>query len=173
MGLYRQAQKTLTKIREQLHSQPDSLLKAEGLRNLGNVLRVVGEFDKSRQVLEQGLAVAQKIQSPNISNVLLALGNTARVQKDSQAALDYYQEAAAAAISPTSQVEAQLHQLSLLVKKQSPTASKLWPPINKLFTKLPSSQTTIYARIFLAQSLIEFRKNYTTNLPPSRRSLRS
>jgi CHAT domain-containing protein len=46
LGLYRQAQNTA--------------LKAEALRSLGNVFRVVGELEKSRQVLEQSLAVTDK-----------------------------------------------------------------------------------------------------------------
>ena len=165
LGLYRQAQKTLKSAIEQLHSQPDSTLKVEGLRNFGNVLRVVGELERSRQVLEQSLAVAQKIQSPDFSNVLLALGKTAQVQQDSQAALDYYRKSATAATSSASQVEAQLYQLSLLVESQSPAASPLWQQINERLADLPFSQTTVYARIFLAQSLIEIRKNYATNLP--------
>ena len=44
LGLYRQARKTLEQVKQTLQKQPDSALKATGLRSLGNVLRVVGDF---------------------------------------------------------------------------------------------------------------------------------
>ncbi|MCA1993587.1 MAG: tetratricopeptide repeat protein, partial [Coleofasciculus sp. S288] len=81
MGLYRQAEQTLTEVNQTLQNQPDSLLKVTGLRHLGNVLRVVGDVSKSQQVLEQSLAVAQRLPSPTaIAEALLALGNTAHAQ---------------------------------------------------------------------------------------------
>jgi tetratricopeptide (TPR) repeat protein len=52
LGHYLQAEKTLTEVKNTLATEPDSLLKATALRSLGNVLRIVGNFEKSRQVLE-------------------------------------------------------------------------------------------------------------------------
>lgn len=48
LGLYRQANKILTSVEQTLKNQPDSPPKALGLRNLGNVLQVVGNLRESR-----------------------------------------------------------------------------------------------------------------------------
>jgi tetratricopeptide (TPR) repeat protein len=44
LGLYRRAVVTLNSVNQKLQKQPTSLLKTAGLRNLGNVLRVVGDL---------------------------------------------------------------------------------------------------------------------------------
>lgn len=181
MGLYRQAEKTLTEANQALQNQPDSPLKVTGLRHLGNVLRVVGDVSKSQQVLEQSLAVAQRLPSPTaIAEALLALGNTAHAQArtllalgntdgartDIQAALDFYQQAVATSPSATIQIQAQLDQLSLLLEdKQLSAAQALWLPILAQISSLPSSRTAVYARIDLAQSLMQLRQNTTTDTP--------
>ncbi|HEY9706703.1 MAG TPA: tetratricopeptide repeat protein, partial [Oculatellaceae cyanobacterium] len=63
LGLYRQAQTTLEQLNEKLQAQPDSLVKATGLRSLGVALQVVGDLEKSQEVLEQSLAIAQRLKS--------------------------------------------------------------------------------------------------------------
>ncbi|HEY9778846.1 MAG TPA: tetratricopeptide repeat protein, partial [Leptolyngbyaceae cyanobacterium] len=95
LGHYRQAQKTLTQVQQSLQKQPNSDLKATGLRSLGNVYRVVGNLKTSHQVLEESLDVAKQLHSSQaIADTLLSLGNTVRAQKDTQAALKFYQQAA-------------------------------------------------------------------------------
>lgn len=165
MGLYRQAKKTLTEVNQTLQNQPDSPLKVTGLRHLGNVLRIIGDLNESRQVLEQSLEVATALQSPTaIAEVLLALGNTTHAQADIQAALKFYQQAAAA--SSTFQVQAQLHQLSLLLEnKQWNAAVALWPKILAQVGNLPPSRTAVYTQIDLAQSLMRLRQNTVTDTP--------
>ncbi len=166
LGLYRQAEKTLTQLQQTLQNQPDSALKATGLRSLGNVLRLVGDLNESRQVLEQSLQVAQSLKSPPaISDALLNLGNTARAQSDNQAALEYYQQAAASS-SPTEGIQAQLNQLSLLLEtKQISAAQGLWPKIQPIIAQLPPSRMAVYARINFAQSLTQLKKNTNTDTP--------
>ncbi|MGF1482268.1 MAG: tetratricopeptide repeat protein [Cyanophyceae cyanobacterium] len=58
LGLYAQAIKTLTQIREPLRQQPDTLLKAKVLQSIGDVLRRVGNYEESRLVLTESLAIA-------------------------------------------------------------------------------------------------------------------
>ena len=178
LGLYRQAEKTLTQLKQTLQNQPDSALKATGLRSLGNVLRLVGNLSESRQVLEQSLQVARSALTledsltlrdrssasrslkspPAISDALLNLGNTARAQADNQAALEYYQQAAAASSSPSEGIQAQLNQLSLLLEtKQVSAAQALWPKIQPTIAQLPPSRMAVYARINFAQSLMKLR----------------
>lgn len=91
MGLYRQAIKTLTLVKETLQQQPDSPIKAKGLQSLGEALRVVGNSTLSQEVLQQSLAIAEKLQDRSlIATTLLSLGNTARVQQKPEAAIQYY-----------------------------------------------------------------------------------
>jgi CHAT domain-containing protein len=161
LGLYLQAQKTLNQVKVSLQKQPDSPLKAQGLQNLGNVLRIVGQIQESRQVLEQSLAVAKASQSPKaIAEVLMALGNTVRTQQDTKAALEFYQQAANISPSASTRIQAQLHQLSLLIEdKQFKSASALRSPIQSQINSLPPSRTAVYARIYLAQSLMKLEDN--------------
>ncbi|MFN6539973.1 MAG: CHAT domain-containing protein [Nostoc sp. EkiNYC01] len=64
-------------VEQNLQAQPDSLLKVLGLRSLGNTLRVRGDLEKSQQLLEQSLAMAENMELPQEeSATLLSLGNT-------------------------------------------------------------------------------------------------
>jgi CHAT domain-containing protein len=183
LGFYRRANKTLTELEQTLQNQPDSLLKATGLRSLGNALRAVGDLDKSRQVLQQSLTLAQKLKSPQeIATAWVSLGTTAQAQQDTLAALKFYQQAEAASTSPTTRIQAQLNQLSLLLETinkscDSPvpscrgegggwsTAIALWPQIQPEIANLPPSRTAIYARINFAQSLIRLKQTSTISTP--------
>ena len=60
---------------------------------MGDTLRVMGILDKSSEILQQSLAIAKKLNSPNeVTLALLGLGNTSASQNDTKLALDYYQE---------------------------------------------------------------------------------
>jgi CHAT domain-containing protein len=168
LGLYLPARKTLASVEQALQNQQDLQLKTTGLRSLGNVLQSVGEIDQSRRVLEQSLAIAQsaryanaqQLQSPqNLSATLLSLGNTARMQQDTEAALTYYQQAASQSTSPTVQIQSQLNQLSLLLDAERwSDAQTLSSVIQRQITKLPPSQTAAYTQINFAQSLLKMGK---------------
>ncbi|MBD2165152.1 CHAT domain-containing protein [Calothrix membranacea FACHB-236] len=161
LGNYRQAQKTLTQINQSLQNQPDSTLKATGLRSLGNVLRVVGDLEQSRKILQQSLAVATKLQlqSPQlISETWLSLGNTATAQQDIPGALNYYQQAAATSTSAITRIQADLNQLSLLLDdNQLNAAQGLVSKIQAQIPNLPVSRKAVYARINFAQSLMKLK----------------
>lgn len=161
LGNYRQAQKTLTEINQDLQNQPDSTLKSTGLRSLGNVLRVVGDLEQSRKILQQSLEVATRIQlqsSQVISETWLSLGNTATAQQDTLAALNYYQQAAATSTSSTTRIQAELNQLRLLLDdNQLNAAQALVSKIQAQIPKLPASRKAIYARINFAQSLMKLK----------------
>ncbi|MBG1269839.1 CHAT domain-containing protein [Nostoc sp. WHI] len=158
LGHYRQAQKTLTEINQNLQNQPDSTLKATGLRSLGNVLRVVGDLEQSRKILQQSLEVATRIQgqSPQaISETWLSLGNTATAQQDTPAALNYYQQAARST-SLTTRIQADLNQLHLLLDDNQLTVAKgLASQIQTQIPNLPATRKAVYARINFAQSLMK------------------
>ena len=164
-GLYRRSLSILDQANQSLQGQPDSSLKAAALRHLGNTLKLVGELSQSEDVLQQSLEVAEKLaSSPDIAAALLSLGNTARSQADTEAALTFYQRSAAIAqalpprqiaSSPTTQIQAQVNQLSLLVESGSLSrAEPLLPQIEAQLADLPLSRIAVSARINFAQSLM-------------------
>jgi CHAT domain-containing protein len=176
LGLYRQAQKILKEVEQTLKNQPDLLLKASGLRSLGNVLQVVGDLKESRRVLEQSLALASSSSSARtVSETLLSLGNTARAQRDTSSAKNYYQQAISASADPLARIQAQLNQLSLLIEaKQFPEALVLSSRIQSEISNLPPSRMAVDAKINFAESLMKLgrgesgRTSPLTPLPPDK-----
>lgn len=174
LGLYRRARHTLEIVEATLQNRPNSLIKAIVLRSLGNALRVIGDLDKSRELLQQSLSIAQQLQSLSaISAAQFSLGNTVRAlakraanlddtsttKIEFQLALNAYQQAAATSTSPMMQVQAQLNQLSLLVDiQQFNEAAVLWSPIQLHLHELPASRSSIYASINLAESLTRWKQ---------------
>ncbi len=156
LGFYRRALTTLIDVEGKLQKQPDSPLKATGLRSLGDVLRLVGSFKESEEVLQQSLAVAKREpSSKDESAILISLGNTASVQQHNKEALAYYQEAAKKANLPAMKIKIHLNELRILLQlHQGTEIPALLTQINSEMSSLPISRATIYARINLAQSLI-------------------
>ncbi|NEP13768.1 MAG: CHAT domain-containing protein [Symploca sp. SIO2C1] len=157
MGFYGRATKTLAQIQKTLLEEPDSLVKAKALQSLGDVLQKLGNLDNSQELLEESLVIAKNLpNSEAIATSLLSLGNTTRLQKQPEAALDYYQRAFEATTSPELQIQAQLNQLNLLVnQKKWSEATALVPQIQSKLTQLPPNQKAIYAKINLARSLMK------------------
>src|SRR5919199_1034899 len=157
LGLYRRAKTTLEQVNEKLQTQPDSPLKAAGLRSLGVALQVVGDLQKSQAVLEQSLATQEPLNSPvDSSATLFSLANTARALQDYKKADALYQKSAQKAISPLSKLEAQLNQLSLQIQTQQwEAAQALLPEIQTNLSNLPPSRAAIYAQVNLAESLMK------------------
>ncbi|MBI4780784.1 MAG: CHAT domain-containing protein [Oscillatoriophycideae cyanobacterium NC_groundwater_1537_Pr4_S-0.65um_50_18] len=163
-GLDRRATALLMQVEQSLQNQPDLRLKVTGLRNLGKVLRLVGDLAQSRTVLEQSLAIAEKLQdetfqsASDLSGILLSLGNTTRAQGETDAALAFYHRAAITAPSLTAKTQILLAQLSLLVEGERQTeAQRLLPGIKSQLADLPPGRLAAYAHINLAQSLIKMR----------------
>ena len=184
LGLYRRALSTLEEVEETLQKQPDSPLKVAALRNLGNVFRVVGNLKKSQQFLQQSQELAQRLRSPqDLSVALFSLGNTARAsysqfiaiddqkqaQLKAQEALAFYQQAITTATSPTTKLQVQLNQLSLLVDTEQVSAAQtLLPQIQSQLTNLPPSRTVVYGWIDLAQSLMKLSAlSPQSSVPPT------
>ncbi|MEH2072574.1 MAG: CHAT domain-containing protein [Nostoc sp.] len=166
LGLYLQANKILNEVQQTLASLPDSLIVATGLRSLGNVRRVVGDLNVSRLVLGKSLAVAKRVQSPKaIAEAQLSLGNTARAQQDTEAALQYYQQAAVS-VSPITRILAQLNLLSLLLEKnEDKDALALSSQIQPEISNLSASRTSVYIRIKFAKSLTQLKEKTSIDSP--------
>lgn len=156
LGFYRRARNLLASVSDKLQSQPDSLLKVQALQSLGVALQVVGEdLQESQKVLKQSLTISERLNSKaETSSILFNLGNTARDLQQTQAALDYYQQAVAKATNPLVQVETQLNQLSLYAEiSQWEQAKSLLAPIKSQLDNLPPSRMSVYAAVNFARSL--------------------
>ncbi len=157
--------KKLEQERQVFQKQPASLVvKVQGWRNLGEVLRVFGQTSQSKIVLEASLNAAKQLESSyekksEIAAIYLSLGNTALAQKNREDAWKYYKEADTESASAATQIQSQLKQLSLLLSNSEKysQATKLRGEIESKLTQLPASRTTIYARIYLARQLIDYQ----------------
>ncbi len=166
LGLYRRASIILEQVEQTLQKQPDSALKLAGLRNLGNTLRLVGDLDRTRIVLQQSLAIAERLrqESPSsldesasdLSGILVSLGNTARLQGQTDTALKFYRQAAEIAPLSTTKIQAQVIQLNLLIQAERwAEAQTLWTQIQPQLAELPPSRLAVYTQIDVAQSLMK------------------
>ncbi|MDI9636231.1 CHAT domain-containing protein [Geitlerinema splendidum] len=160
LGLYRRAKTTLEQLNAQLQTLPDFPLKVSGLRSLGVTLQVVGDLAESQQVLEQSLAIAQRLNlGAEMNASLFSLANTLRALNQPQAALEAYQTVAQTATHPLTQVQAQLNQLSLLAETEPTAISQ--PLITQLqdnLGKLPPSRAAIYSQINFARTLLQLQQ---------------
>ncbi|UKO96111.1 CHAT domain-containing protein [Nostoc sp. UHCC 0870] len=167
-GFYRRAVQTLLAVNQKLQAQPDSVEKAVGLRSLGDTLMVIGDLAKSRTVLEQSLAITERLQLPaqmgasllslgnNARANLLNLGDKARAKQQLAQAIDYYQQSVTKSASPLTKIQAQLNQLSLLIDTQQLSEAKnLIPLIQPQLNQLSTSRAAIYAQINYAESLMK------------------
>jgi CHAT domain-containing protein/predicted negative regulator of RcsB-dependent stress response len=155
LGFYLRAKDILEQIQVSLNKQPDSQLKFTGLLNLGNVLRVIGDYETAEVIFQRGLIMAKKLHlQPEIKIALLNLGNLASSQQQLQTALSFYQEADGEN-SPV-KLQTQIYQFEILIKLNNYIeAQKLLPQIQTLLSNVPPSQTTIYAQIELATNLVK------------------
>jgi CHAT domain-containing protein/predicted negative regulator of RcsB-dependent stress response len=155
LGLYRRAILTLDRLTQSLQDQPDSLESVSALRSLGEALRVAGHLPRSQQILQQSLAMAQRLQIPEaIAAVQFSLGNTLQSLGDTPAALNAYQQAVSSG-SPTTRTQALLNRFRLLVETgQRSQAQALIPQISAQLDRLPPGRAKVYARINFAKSLM-------------------
>jgi CHAT domain-containing protein len=172
LGLFRQSQKLLTQVEQQLDTLEESPVKVASLHNLGNLFRQTGNLDKARQILDLSLTKAQKLSIPiQESKIWLSLANLERIsakqvinpnttqQEYLRKALSNYQKAEQTAPFPSVRIQAQLNRLSLLIEtNQSSPAQKLLLEITPILQQLPASRESIDARLNLAQSLLKMSK---------------
>ncbi|MFB2921013.1 CHAT domain-containing protein [Aerosakkonema funiforme] len=160
---------TSLQVAETLPKLADSQLTATSLRNLGDILRIVGAVNNSGQILQQSLQMFQRLKSDaEISSTLVSLGNTKRAlgkreenynnqskaQMAYEAALKFYQNAVSLSAAPITNLRAKLNQLSLLIETPlSSDIGDLLQQIQSHLTELASTKETIYARLDLARSL--------------------
>jgi CHAT domain-containing protein len=164
LGFYRQANKILTEIKQDLAQQTDDRLKITGLRTLGNLQRQIGQLPESKEILEQAILISSRLNLDGETSLnLLSLANTFRSQKQFDQAIETYQKAANLAISSSSlKTQIQLNQLSLLIENQQwQQANNLWEYIVINLNDLPASRSTVYTKINLGKNLtcLKLQKN--------------
>ena len=157
LGLSSQSIKILTATNSQLQNEPDSLLKAQALLNLGNVFNRIGKYQPAQTSLKSALVIAQALDSkPTMADILLSLGNNAKLQPQPKVAIDFYQRAIAIAPQPDIQLRGKLARLDVLLSlAETATATDLATEIQQLLVQLPANQTTIQGQISLAHHLME------------------
>ncbi|MGB7413884.1 MAG: CHAT domain-containing protein, partial [Thermosynechococcaceae cyanobacterium] len=158
IGQYRQARATLLEAKAQFSSEPDSVLKATGLRSLGNVFRVVGDLQLSQEALEESLAIITGLSNAEGQvSTQLSLGQTLRAQGNDTQAMALYQEIANSTDSLELQTQAQLQAFAIRVENNEWSgAEALWPQLTSQIKQLPPSRTSIYATIFLSETLAQW-----------------
>ena len=155
LGLYSQSLKTLTQINTSLNNRPDSIVKAQALLNIGNVLNRLGEYQEAVLIFNDSLAIANKLDNQAlVADILLSLGNNARLQNRPELALEFYDRAVAAGDSNL-QLRAKLDRLDVLINSKDTDTDKETEEIQQLLTTLPVKQTTIQAKVSLARYLIK------------------
>lgn len=162
-----------------LKTQSISLDRVRALNSLGRVLQVLGQLERSHELLLIGLQAARNLGlRQEEAAIYLNLGNTQRAKsnkpglKEQQradwetSALEYY-SSSAAAIPVTSplHIQAKLNQLSLLVERKNwSEAEGLWRSIAPQVADFPSNRAGLYAQINLAQSLMKLAQSPAKSL---------
>jgi len=172
LGDYLPAKRLLAGLKDTLDATTNLELKVTGWLSLGNVLRKLGEFRESQQLLNETLKLATRLEIPElIGAVKLDLGNTERAlwqkakaigkEKDPKpiqnlkSAKELYQDAAKV---PKTQLQAQLNLLNLLLETEELSDLQiLLPEIDQNLDKLIPSRSGVIAKINFANSLIKLR----------------
>lgn len=157
LGQYRRAKTILEQLVDELQSQPDSLLKVDGLQSLGVALQTIGDLEQSKEILEQSWAISQELNAnADTSAAIFSIGNIARDLQEYDVAFAYYQEAAKRAEDGILKLQINLNQLSLFLEtKQEEAALVLIPEIESGLSSLSPSRSAIYARVNLAESMMK------------------
>ncbi|MEO1430702.1 MAG: CHAT domain-containing protein [Cyanobacteria bacterium J06633_8] len=164
LGLFIKAHKTLVSVKESLDKQPLSVLKSVGLRSVGDVLRIIGNLDESKEVLLESLDIASSLKAnQEKSEALVSLGNTVRIQEDinyQTLAINFYQQAAnIAPLNSSLRLQAQLNILNLLVAMENVNAaSYLIPQIINQIKNLPANRESVFISINFAKTLEKIKQ---------------
>ncbi|MBX2864928.1 MAG: CHAT domain-containing protein [Leptolyngbyaceae cyanobacterium MAG.088] len=155
LGFYRRAKDQLQTITQHLNTLPDSQLKIKALRSLGQTLQLIGSPRDSYNMLAQSLDVARNLEAQTeLSSIFLSIGKLAAKVDSPQKALEYFQAAEDAALTPLDQLQARLDKLSIYVDlEDTADISQLTIQIQNQLTTLPASRTTIYSAVNLAHNL--------------------
>jgi len=157
-----------TKLKS-ITSKP-SLTQVSALRNLGNLLLIIGQPLQSEQILAASLSSAQKLDSPEeLSQTYLRLGNTYQALAQGEAVrrkrrqyqqqtLDAYSQATEISALSSTKLKARLNLLDFLLQQEDwSEAEPLWQSLYSQIadTNSPINRDRIYANISYVQKIIE------------------
>lgn len=144
-------------IAEKLQSPPEI---SAALLSLGNIYEALGNRESQQYTasMEQSTPLRYTIKFVSLKDTLTL--------KFYQQAAQSYAEAATVSTSLMVQIPAQLNQLNILLKLQKwLEAEKLSADMQLKLSKIPPSQTGIYAQIQLAQSLVCLKQATKADTP--------
>ena len=155
LGFYRRSRQQLESVAEDLADMPDSELKVNGLRTLGNALQVLGDLSASRAALFESANIAIAIESTNeLSATYLSLGRTARDWGDSQAAMTMFERAKQSALNPADALQADLNRLRFYANQDdSENMSTVAADLAQQLSALPPSRLSVYGAVNMSASL--------------------
>lgn len=183
MGLYSQAIKNLTEVKDNLANKPDNEIKAQALIKLGNVLTRIGKYESSQNILESSLTIAKDLNNEFlIAESLFNLGNNARlkaelekakifydkaIEKDIlEKAKIYYNEAIATYENSDLRLRANLEILGILITLEDiQAANKKIIEIDKILDAFPPQQVSLQGKLNLIHYLIKLERQSNTILP--------
>ena len=177
----------ITDIKTRLSANSDEYYHNKALRNLGNILRLIGDIQDSQQVLQASLEIARQYNSTaDIGKTLLNLADTEkaivfraneigdfdRAETFEKEALKHYQEAIDLSFSNQIKIQAQLNKTELLIEQENwQQAQELLPTIAESIETLPINRDQIYAQINYSKDLLCIEQQQINCLNPQRLNL--
>ena len=166
LGLYRRALNTLSQVEQSLQQQPNSIVKASGLRSYGDILRLVGQLKNSQTILEKSLLISSDLESASEEvKTLLALGHTFQAHGNSKKAVELYQQGLRQCLDDHSCIKSNLPlqinlaQLNLLLETEYwQRATELIPEIQAIFDKKANLTTNYLKKINFAYNIVKLRQ---------------
>lgn len=165
LGFYRRAVNILREAETELKQQPNSVIKATGLRSYGDILRLVGQVERSRIMLKESLQVLSSLENPPEEvKTLIALGNTYKATNSKKALAIYHQalnicsqNSHCLATDLSLQINLAIANL-LLDTPQWQDSQKLIAPIKIELTRLPNTRTNLNRKINFAHALVQLKR---------------
>ncbi|MEO0867443.1 MAG: CHAT domain-containing protein [Cyanobacteria bacterium J06642_11] len=181
-GFYRRAiHEILSPLAQQLEQTPASNAKVLGLRSLAEALQVADSLNTAKTEATQAVTVATELSDANalaasqltLANIIYSQaqsfrsrGDEAKAERETQTALNLYQQVIEYSENAEYGFRAQLNQLSIFIdNNRLAPALELWQTIQPQIETLPTSRSGIYARINLAQNLPTLVKSNQANAP--------
>ena len=169
LGLYRRALNTLENVEKSLTEQPDSLIKATGLRSYGDILRLVGQLERSQEILQASLKVSSNLGNPHEEvKTSIALANTYK-NSDPKLALNIYNRSLTtcrqnpSCLASDLSLQVNLAVINLLLDTpQWQDSYQLIAPIKNEFARLPNNKVNINRKINFANALIKLNRKSTS-----------
>lgn len=157
LGFYRRSRQQLEELTQKLAVMPDNDVKVSALQAFGLALHAIGD-SKSQQILEESLAIANKINAKTLlPSILSTLGKIASDAQNPEAAYNYFEDAENATTNPYEALQARLSRFRLLVDHDKlEYAITLIPQLRQQLAELPPSHNSLYAAINFVATLNRF-----------------